>query len=202
MNYWLIIVGVVVVALLIWVGYSRVSAGGEAVNVLRHTMTDINGEAVDLAQYEGQVVMIVNVASKCGFTPQYEALEALYQEYKDRGFVILGFPANDFMGQEPGTDEEILEFCSLNYGVTFPMFSKVSVLGRNKAPLYDDLVSRRTNPDHGGMIKWNFTKFLIGRDGKPVARFAPTTEPNADDVIEALERALDVQAESPQHNAG
>ncbi len=196
MNYWLILlVGMVFVAALVWFGYSRVNAGGEAVNVLRHTMTDINGEDIPLSQYEGRVVMIVNVASKCGFTPQYEELESLYQQYREAGFVILGFPANDFMGQEPGTDAEILEFCSLNYGVSFPIFSKISVLGRNKAPLYDDLVSRRTNPDHGGMIKWNFTKFLIGRDGKPIARFGPATSPSADEVIQAIEAALDNKSE-------
>ena len=159
-------------------------------NVLRHTMQDINGEDVDLSQYLGQVVMIVNVASKCGFTPQYAELEALYQKYKDKGFVILGFPANDFLRQEPGTDEEIKSFCTLNYGVTFPIFSKISVLGKGKAPLYEDLVSRKTNPDFSGMIKWNFSKFLIGRDGKVIDRFAPTTKPNAKSVTEAIEKAL------------
>mgnify|MGYP002682903319 FL=1 len=127
-------------------------------NVLRHTMKDIDGNDVDLSQYLGKVVMIVNVASKCGFTPQYKELEALYQKYKDRGFVILGFPANDFLHQEPGTDEEIKSFCSLNYGVTFPIFSKITVLGRNKAPRYEDLVSRKTNPDYSGMRKWTIIK--------------------------------------------
>lgn len=160
-------------------------------NVLRHTMKDIDGNDVDLSQYLGKVVMVVNVASKCGFTPQYKELEDLYQKYKDDGFVILGFPANDFLHQEPGTDEEIKSFCSLNYGVTFPIFSKITVLGRNKAPLYEDLVSRKTNPNHGGMIKWNFSKFLIGRDGKVINRFAPTTSPSDNSVITAIENALE-----------
>ncbi len=191
MSHWTILAGVVVVtAVLLWTGCGRARGDGEAVNVLRHTMDNITGESVDLSQYHGQVVMIVNVASKCGFTPQYEQLEALYQRYKDDGFVILGFPANDFLRQEPGTDEEIKSFCRINYGVTFPLFSKITVVGRNKAPLYDDLVSRRTNPQHSGMIKWNFTKFLLDRSGKPIARFAPTTTPDAPEVIEAVENAL------------
>jgi len=170
-------------------------AGGEPVNVLRRTMTDIEGNKVDLSKYLGRVVMIVNVASKCGFTPQYAALETLYQEYKDRGFVILGFPSNDFMRQEPGSNEEIKSFCSLNYGVTFPLFSKIKVVGGKKAPLYDDLASKRTNPNHGGMIKWNFTKFLIGRDGTVIDRFSPNTLPDSKEVRTAIERALQSAAE-------
>lgn len=168
---------------------------GEAVNVLRHTMKDIDGNEVDLSQYLGKVVMIVNVASKCGFTPQYKELEELYQKYKDDGFVVLGFPANDFLRQEPGTDEEIKSFCSLNYGVTFPIFSKITVLGRKKAPLYEDLVSRKTNPGYSGMIKWNFSKFLIGRDGKVINRFAPTTSPSAESVADAIESAVNNPSE-------
>lgn len=190
MKWWLGVFVVLLLAAITSAGYYYFAAGGEPVNVLRHTMKDIDGNDVDLSQYLGKVVMIVNVASKCGFTPQYKELEALYQKYKDRGFVILGFPANDFLHQEPGTDEEIKSFCSLNYGVTFPIFSKITVLGRNKAPLYEDLVSRKTNPDYSGMIKWNFSKFLIGRDGKVINRFAPTTSPNAESVINAIEQAL------------
>ena len=190
MKWWLGVFVVLLLAAITSAGYYYFAAGGEPVNVLRHTMKDIDGNDVDLSQYLGKVVMIVNVASKCGFTPQYKELEALYQKYKDRGFVILGFPANDFLHQEPGTDEEIKSFCSLNYGVTFPIFSKITVLGRNKAPLYEDSVSRKTNPDYSGMIKWNFSKFLIGRDGKVINRFAPTTSQNAESVINAIEQAL------------
>ncbi len=193
MKWWVGVLVVLLLAAITNAGYFYFASGGEPVNVLRHTMKDIDGNDVDLSQYLGKVVMIVNVASKCGFTPQYKELEALYQKYKDRGFVILGFPANDFLQQEPGTDGEIKSFCSLNYGVTFPIFSKITVLGRNKAPLYEDLVSRKTNPEYSGMIKWNFSKFLIGRDGKVINRFAPTTSPSAESVINAIEQALNKQ---------
>lgn len=165
---------------------------GEPVDVLRHVVKDIDGNDVNLANYRGKVVMIVNVASKCGFTGQYAALEALYKRYRDRGFLILGFPSNDFMGQEPGTEAEIKSFCSLTYGVSFPMFAKIPVTGKDKAPLYRDLTERATNPDHAGGVKWNFTKFLVGRDGKVVDRFAPTTKPDAEQVSAAVEKALDV----------
>lgn len=181
-------------ALAVWGVVAGQGQKGEAVDVLRHVMKDIDGNDVDLAGYRGKVVLIVNVASKCGFTGQYAALEALYKKYKDQGFVILGFPSNDFLGQEPGSDGEIKSFCSLTYGVSFPMFSKVSVVGGDKAPLYQDLTERSTNPDHAGGIKWNFTKFLVGRDGKVVDRFAPTTKPDAEEVVLAIERALSVGA--------
>lgn len=169
---------------------------GEPVNVLRHVMEGIDGGDIDLADYQGKVVMIVNVASKCGFTGQYAALEALYKKYQDRGFVILGFPSNDFLHQEPGTDGEIKTFCSLTYGVTFPMFSKITVIGKHKAALYRDLTERATNPNYAGGIKWNFTKFLIGRDGKVVDRFAPVTSPDAEQVIAAVEKALGEDGEN------
>ena len=181
-------------ALAVWGVVAGQGQKGEAVDVLRHVMKDIDGNDVDLAGYRGKVVLIVNVASKCGFTGQYAALEALYKKYKDQGFVILGFPANDFLGQEPGADGEIKSFCSLTYGVSFPMFSKVSVVGGDKAPLYRDLTERSTNPDHAGGVKWNFTKFLVGRDGKVIDRFAPTTKPDADEVVAAIERALSAGA--------
>ena len=181
-------------ALAVWGVVAGQGQKGEAVDVLRHVMKDIDGNDVDLAGYRGKVVLIVNVASKCGFTGQYAALEALYKKYKDQGFVILGFPSNDFLGQEPGSDGEIKSFCSLTYGVSFPMFSKVSVVGGDKAPLYQDLTERSTNPGHAGGIKWNFTKFLVGRDGKVVDRFAPTTKPDAEEVVLAIERALSVGA--------
>ena len=125
------------------------------------TMDNIKGEPVELSQYKGKVVLIVNTASKCGFTYQYDGLEELYQTYQDSGLVILGFPANNFLKQEPGTNEEIAEFCRLNYGVTFPMFSKISVKGEDIHPLYQYLTSKETNPEFEGNISWNFNKFLI-----------------------------------------
>ena len=130
------------------------------------------------------MALVVNVASRCGFTPQYTALEATYRKYKDRGFVVLGFPANNFKGQEPGTNAEIQEFCKRTYDVTFPMFSKISVLGDDKAPLYQYLTQT------GGEIEWNFTKFLVDRDGKVIARFEPKVTPDSPEVTAAIEKAL------------
>jgi glutathione peroxidase len=136
------------------------------------------------------VVLLVNLASKCGFTPQYAALEALYEKYKDRGLVIVGIPANNFMSQEPGTDAEIKTFCTNKYNVTFPMMSKVSVKGDDETPLYLFLTDKSANPQIGGDIKWNFTKFLFDRDGKPVARFEPATKPDSPEVTSAIESTL------------
>ncbi len=153
-------------------------------------VADINGKEVDLSSYKGKVLLIVNVASKCGATPQYDPLQALYKKYADKGLVVLGFPANNFGGQEPGTNEEIAEFCSTKYSVDFPMFSKVSVKGDDKAPLFDYLTSAE-NPDKQGDIGWNFEKFLIGKDGKLIRRFATKTKPDDAAVIEAIEKALE-----------
>ena len=153
------------------------------------TVTDIQGNEVDLAKYKGQVALIVNVASKCGLTPQYEQLNAVYEKYKDRGLAMLGFPANNFMGQEPGTNEQIQQFCKVNYGVTFDIFSKISVKGKDMAPLYQFLTSKEKNGEFGGNISWNFDKFLVGRDGKVIARFNPRTKPDAAEVITAIEKA-------------
>jgi len=153
-------------------------------------MKSIEGETVDLAAYQGRVVLMVNVASRCGLTPQYKGLQALYDSHKDRGFVILGFPANNFRGQEPGTDAEIKEFCSLNYGVTFPLFSKISVAGDDIHPLYAHLTGKETNPSFAGPITWNFAKFLVGRDGRVAARFEPKIPPDHPDVVSAVEREL------------
>jgi glutathione peroxidase len=150
----------------------------------------LDGKEVDLAKYRGKVVLVVNVASKCGFTPQYAGLEALYQKYKDRGLVIVGVPANNFMQQEPGTDAEIKTFCTNKYNVTFPMMAKVSVLGDDKDPLYVYLTSKSTNPQFAGDIKWNFTKFLFDRSGKPIARFEPNVTPDSPEVTAAIEAAL------------
>jgi glutathione peroxidase len=154
---------------------------------------DIEGKEVDLAAYKGKVVMIVNVASKCGLTPQYTALESVYEKYKDRGFVILGFPANNFMGQEPGTDAEVKMFCTTKYNVTFPMFSKISVKGEDIAPLYAWLTSKKTDPGFDGDIEWNFGKFLLNHEGKVISRFSPKVRPDAEDIVKAVEKALEAR---------
>ena len=155
-----------------------------ASSVHEFTLNSIDGKPGPLSAYQGKVVLIVNVASRCGFTPQYAGLEALYEKYKDRGFTILGFPANNFGGQEPGTNEEIKTFCSSKYNVTFPMYSKISVKGDDKAPLYEFLTAT------GGEIQWNFTKFLVDKSGKVVARFESKVTPESPDVAEAIEKAL------------
>lgn len=154
------------------------------------TMKNIDGNDVKLDAYKGNVLMIVNVASKCGLTPQYEALEAMYKKYKDRGFVVLGFPANNFLGQEPGTEKEIKEFCKLKYDVTFPMFSKISVKGTDQHPFYTFLTNKQSNPGFDGDITWNFEKFLADKNGKIVARFSPRTLPDDAKVVEAVETAI------------
>jgi glutathione peroxidase len=161
-----------------------------ASSVLDFTLNSIDGKPAPLSEYHGKVVMIVNVASKCGFTPQYTGLEKIYEKYKDQGFVILGFPANNFGLQEPGTNEEIKTFCSSKYQVTFPMYAKVSVKGDDKTPLYQFLTDGKSNPATGGDIKWNFTKFLIGRDGKVIARFESAVTPESGEVTGAIEKAL------------
>jgi glutathione peroxidase len=153
------------------------------------TLNSIDGKPAPLADYKGKVVLIVNVASRCGYTPQYTALEATYEKYKDKGFVILGFPANNFMSQEPGTNEEIKTFCSRKYNVTFPMYSKISVKGDDQAPLYGYL-TKETGAGLAGDIKWNFTKFLVDRDGKVVQRFEPAVTPDSPEVIAAIEKQL------------
>lgn len=140
-----------------------------------------------LGQYQGKVVLIVNVASKCGFTPQYEALEKIHRQYKDKGLVVVGFPANDFMNQEPGTEPEILNFCKTKYDVTFPIYGKIHVKGKEKAPLYQYLTGAAPET---GEVKWNFEKFLVGRDGKVVARFRSRAKPDDKEVIAAIEKAL------------
>jgi glutathione peroxidase len=153
------------------------------------TMKTIDGEQKSLADYRGQVLLVVNVASKCGLTPQYKALEEVYEEYKEEGFQVLGFPCNDFAGQEPGTEAEIQSFCSTNYNVSFPLFAKVKVLGADKHPLYQFLTSQQTQPEGPGEVAWNFGKFLVGKDGQVVARFSPKTAPDAPEVLKAIEKA-------------
>jgi glutathione peroxidase len=161
-----------------------------ASSVLDFTMNSIDGKSTPLTSYKGKVLLIVNVASRCGYTPQYTQLEAVYEKYKDQGLVILGFPANNFMGQEPGTNEEIKTFCSTKYNVTFPLFSKISVKGEDKAPLYQFLTDKTTNPSTGGEIGWNFTKFLVDRNGNVIQRFDSKVKPDAPEVLSAIEGVL------------
>ncbi|MER6025020.1 glutathione peroxidase [Streptomyces sp. NPDC001851] len=158
--------------------------------VLNVDIDALTGGPANLAQYAGKAVLIVNVASKCGLTPQYTGLEKLQERYAARGFTVLGVPCNQFLGQEPGTAEEIAEFCSATYGVTFPLTEKVEVNGEGRHPLYERLVGFADAEGHSGDIRWNFEKFLIGRDGQVVARFSPQTEPEADAVVTAIEAQL------------
>jgi glutathione peroxidase len=166
------------------------ASAADAKGPLDFKVKSIDQKPVDLNQYKGEVLLVVNVASKCGLTRQYTQLEEVYTKYKGKGFKVLGFPANEFLGQEPGTDEEIAKFCSSKYKVDFPMFSKIVVKGEGIAPLYQYLTSAETNPDFSGDITWNFEKFLIGRDGKVVKRFSPKTSPDAPEVVEAIEAEL------------
>lgn len=153
-------------------------------------IASLQGGSADLGQYKGKAVLIVNVASKCGLTPQYAGLERLHEQYAAQGFTVLGVPCNQFMGQEPGTSEEIAEFCSATYGVTFPMTEKVEVNGEGRHALYERLVATEDAEGHSGDIRWNFEKFLLGRDGTVLARFSPQTEPEAAEVVAAVEKAV------------
>ncbi len=157
---------------------------------LDHQVAAIDGKPVDLSQYKGKVVMIVNTASRCGNTKQYTNLENLNEKFAAQGLVILGFPANEFGKQEPGTNAEIADFCKAKYSVDFPMFSKIVVKGEGIAPLYQTLTAKETNPKFAGPISWNFEKFLIGRDGQVIARFSPKTNPEAPEVVTAIESEL------------
>jgi glutathione peroxidase len=158
--------------------------------VLNFKMKSLGGKEVDLSKYQGKVVLMVNVASKCGATPQYTPLQELHEKYKDQGLVVLGFPCNQFGAQEPGTATEIEEFCTENYGVTFDMFEKIDVNGEKAAPLYKYLTSKETNPDSPGKINWNFEKFLISRDGKIVSRFKTQISPDEPEVVKAIEAEI------------
>ena len=160
----------------------------QADSVLEIPVKDIDGKDTSLNAYKGKVLLIVNVASKCGLTPQYKALEALQEKYKAKGFTIVAFPCNQFGGQEPGTNEEIKQFCSTKYNVTFPLFDKIDVNGEKRHPLYVALAGK--DSPYPGDIKWNFGKFLIGRDGKIIKRFEPKTVPDAPEVTAAIEAAL------------
>jgi glutathione peroxidase len=157
-------------------------------NVYEFSAQTLTGKARKMSDFKGSVLLVVNTASKCGFTPQYAGLEALYRKYRDQGLVVLGFPSNQFGEQEPGADTEIAEFCEMNYGVTFPMFAKVDVNGKSAHPLFKYLTSTRKGLLGSEAIKWNFTKFLVGRDGTVLERYAPTTKP--EDIAGDIEKAL------------
>ena len=161
------------------------AAAFSASSVHEFTLNSIDGKPAPLASYKGKVLLFVNVASQCGYTPQYTGLQSLYAKYKDKGLVIIGVPANNFGAQEPGTNEEIATFCSRSYNVTFPILAKVSVKGSDATPLYQYLIT-----NNGGDVKWNFTKFLVGKDGKPVQRFEPGVTPDSPELAMAIEKAL------------
>ena len=167
---------------------STATADTTAKSVHDFTLKNIDGQEVKLDAYKGKVTLLVNVASRCGYTPQYEGLQAIYNKYKDQGFVVLSFPANNFGAQEPGTNEEIKSFCSLTYNVTFPMFAKISVKGDDMHPLYQFLTS--TEAGFSGEVQWNFGKFLVDKNGKVVARFDSGDAPESSKVTQAIEQAL------------
>jgi glutathione peroxidase len=179
----------VMVPLMLGLVFCAAVLGGEK-SVYDFTLRSIDGQPAPLSAYKGKVVMLVNVASRCGFTPQYSALESIYEKYKDQGFVIVGIPANNFGSQEPGTNQEIKTFCQTKYNVTFPMMSKVSVKGDDKTALYQYLTDKSANPKTGGEIQWNFTKFVVGPDGQILQRFEPAVKPDSPEVTGSIEKAL------------
>jgi glutathione peroxidase len=153
-------------------------------------IADIDGSAGELAKQQGNVTLMVNVASQCGLTPQYAGLERIYEQYRERGFAVLGFPCNQFGAQEPGTPDEIKTFCETSYGVQFPMFEKIEVNGDGRHPLYTELTKSTDSEDHTGDIRWNFEKFLVSRDGAVIARFSPLIDPEAPELVSAIDKAL------------
>lgn len=169
------------------VGITSVSID-DSKSVYQFKVTDIDGKEFDLSTLKGKKVMIVNTASKCGLTPQYEQLEKVYQQYKDKNFTIIGFPANDFMSQEPGSNEEIAAFCQKNYGVSFPMMSKISVKGKEQHPLYTFLTEKRYNGLEDNKVAWNFQKYLINEQGQLEKVISPKTSPDAPEIIEWIEK--------------
>ena len=171
------------------IGQSTETMSTDQNTLYDYVIEDIDGNKIPLGAYKGKVLLIVNVASKCGYTPQYEGLQNIYEAYNDKGLVVLGFPANNFMGQEPGTEEDIKQFCTLNYGITFPMSSKVSVRGSDQDPLFDYLTTQ-PNQDFEGGIRWNFEKFLIDKDGKLQRRFRSGVEPESEEITKAIEALL------------
>jgi glutathione peroxidase len=159
-------------------------------SIYDHDVQALDGRSADLHDQEERAALVVNVASKCGLTPQYEGLEKIHERYADRGFTVLGFPCNQFMGQEPGTPEEIATFCSTTYGVTFPLFAKIDVNGEQRHPLYAELTEVPDGDGYTGDIRWNFEKFLVAPGGEVVARFGPQVEPESPDVVDAIEKIL------------
>ncbi len=167
---------------------SQAQQSADNQTIYQFTVEDISGKPFDLSTLKGKKVMIVNTASKCGLTPQYKELEGLYQQYKDKDFIIIGFPANNFLGQEPGSNEEIASFCSINYGVSFPMMAKISVKGKEMHPLYQFLTQKAKNGVEDSKVQWNFQKYLIGRDGRLEKVIAPRTLPTSDEVTQWIEQ--------------
>lgn len=171
--------------------------GDTSRSVHQFTMQSLDGEDIPLSRYQGKILLIVNVASRCGLTGQYADLQKLHDTYNVQGFEILGFPANNFAGQEPGSNADIKQFCTMNYGVSFPMFAKISVKGSDQCPLYAFLTNKKLHPEHGGDIGWNFTKFLMDREGRLIGRFGSRTKPMAGEIVKAIESALAVPAAGP-----
>jgi len=186
----LTILGVAVAAAATLTSVSGAAEKKPVAPVLNFKMKDIDGKEVALNKYQGQVLMVVNVASYCGNTKQYTNMQAIYEKYNKQGFSILAFPANEFGKQEPGTDQEIKEFCNTKFKTTFPMFSKVVVKGEGQTPLYTYLTSKETNPKFGGDVEWNFAKFLVDRQGNVIARFPAKLDPGSPEVVAAIEKAL------------
>jgi glutathione peroxidase len=168
--------------------YMNISKQSDINSIYKFKVDDINGNPIDLGQFEGKILIIINVASKCGLTPQYEEIESFYRSNKNENIVVLGFPANNFLGQEPGTDQEIEQFCKKNYGVTFPMFSKISVKGNDIHPLYEFLTSKELNGVMDSKVKWNFQKYLVDKEGRVVTYFDPKTSINDSLVVNAIEK--------------
>jgi len=190
-TIFIIVLIVVIISLAVSPGASHPPEDKKS--VLEYTLALADGTQQPLESFRGKVLLLVNVASKCGFTGQYEGLEKLQKKYESEGFTVLAFPANDFLGQEPGTNEEIVTFCRMSYGVTFPVFAKISVIGAEQHPLYRFLTNEATNPGFAGKISWNFNKFLVDRTGKVVARYGSRTVPEDAQLIADLEKALKTQ---------
>lgn len=187
------IIGLILVGVFLIVinSKSAIGAGDQpGGNILNFSLELNDGSMKPLNDFKGKVLVLVNVASKCGFTGQYEDLQKLYQKYEEKGFTVLAFPANNFLGQEPGTNAEIAEFCRVSYGVSFPVFAKISVAGSDIHPLYAFLIGEETNPGYSGNISWNFNKFIINRKGEVIARFGSRTSPSSEEFVSVIEKAL------------
>ena len=179
-----------VLAIGMFVSAEDKKSGEKTPSLLKHEMKSLTGKKVDLGKYKGKVLLVVNVASHCGATPQYKPLEVLHEKYNEKGLAVLGFPCNQFGKQEPGSDEDVADFCQKNYGVKFDMFSKVDVNGDKAAGLFKELTSKENFAKDAGPVKWNFEKFLISKEGKVVGRFRTGVEPDSDEVVKAIEAEL------------